>query len=328
MENPPVFDSALRFIPLAFAALLPLLNPLGSALILMGIVGDEPPEVYRQVAWRVALGMLGFIAVVELLGALLLRFFGISLPVLQFGGGLTLAAMGWTMLNARDPSPSDTPAPRPDVDTVMQQVFYPLTFPLTVGPGVIVVVVTLSAHASGHGWQASLLTHAAIFVAAILLAVLVFFSYAYAPRLNRMLPVHAISGVQRLISFILLCIGAQIAWEGCPPCCVRYRRCHRNEYCDAPTQNGARFRCIRWNALKPGRYGRAVNTTTLTTPRHSRLAVWPGTEPGRPAAAGRRGFHHPGSAQCRQRRSPARPVRWTSRRSPCAAHAGAEGHRP
>lgn len=51
-------------------------------------------------------------------------------------------------------------------------------------------------------------------VAAMLLAVLVFFSYAYAPRLNRMLPVHAISGVQRLISFILLCIGAQIAWGG------------------------------------------------------------------------------------------------------------------
>ena len=89
-----------------------------------------------------------------------------------------------------------------------------VTFPRTVGSGTIVVVVTRSAHASGLGWQASLLAHAAIFVAAILLAVLVFFCYAYAPRLKRVLPVHAISGVQRLISFILLCIGAQIAWDG------------------------------------------------------------------------------------------------------------------
>jgi len=209
-----VFDAALRFMPLAFAALLPVLNPLGSALILMGVVGDEPPAVYRQLAWRIALGMLGFIMAIELLGALILKFFGISLPVLQVAGGLTLAAMGWSMLNAHDPSPRDAPAARPDVDSVMSQAFYPLTFPLTVGPGVIVVVLTLSAHAAGHDWQASLLTHAAIFVAAILLAVLVFFSYAYAPRLSRMLPGHAISGVQRLISFILLCIGAQIAWGG------------------------------------------------------------------------------------------------------------------
>ncbi len=209
-----MFDTALRFIPLAFAALLPLLNPLGSALILMSIVGDEPPAVYRQLAWRVALGMLGFVLVIELLGAWILKFFGISLPVLQVGGGLTLAVMGWNMLNARDPSSGHAPVARPDVETVMSQVFYPLTFPLTVGPGVIVVVLTLSAHASGPDWQASLLAHIAIFVAAMLLAVLVFFSYAYAPRLNRMLPVHAISGVQRLISFILLCIGAQIAWGG------------------------------------------------------------------------------------------------------------------
>ncbi len=209
-----MFDSALRFIPLAFAALLPVLNPLGSALILMGIVGDEPPAVYRRLAWRITLGMLGSVAVIELLGALILKFFGISLPVLQVAGGLTLAAMGWSMLNAHDPSPGDAPAARPDVDTVMSHAFYPLTFPVTVGPGVIVVVLTLSAHAAGHAWQASLLTHAAIFVAALLLAVLVFFSYAYAPRLSRMLPGHAISGVQRLISFILLCIGAQIAWGG------------------------------------------------------------------------------------------------------------------
>lgn len=209
-----MLESALRFIPLAFAALLPLVNPLGSALILLGIVGNQPAAVYRQLAWRIAVGMLVFIAVVELLGAWLLKFFGISLPVLQVGGGLTLATMGWTMLNAHDPAPVDTPAAAPNPDAVMDQVFYPLTFPLTVGPGVIVVVLTLSAHASGHGWQATLLDHLAIFVAALLLAVLVFLGYAYAPRLNRMIPAHAASGVQRLISFILLCIGAQIAWDG------------------------------------------------------------------------------------------------------------------
>lgn len=209
-----MLESALHFIPLAVGALLPVLNPLGSALILLGIVGNEPPEVYRRLAWRIALGMLLFIAVVELLGAWLLRFFGISLPVLQVGGGVTLAAMGWKMLNMREPAAADTPTAKHDADSVMEQAFYPLTFPLTVGPGVIVVVLTLSAHASGRGWEATVLAHVAIFAAAIVLAILVFVSYAYAPRLSKMISRLAINGVQRLISFILLCIGAQIAWGG------------------------------------------------------------------------------------------------------------------
>ncbi|MGH7591132.1 MAG: MarC family protein, partial [Gemmatimonadales bacterium] len=92
--------------------------------------------------------------------------------------------------------------------------FYPFTFPVTVGPGVIVVVLTLSADASGKEWEATMLAHLAIFVAVILLTVLQFLSYAYAPRLQRMIPTHVASGVQRLVSFILLCIGAQIAWGG------------------------------------------------------------------------------------------------------------------
>lgn len=209
-----MFPASLKFIPLAFGALLPLLNPLGSALIVMNIVGDEPPEVYRRLARRIALNMLIFIALIELLGASILHFFGISLPVLQVAGGLTLAVMGWTMLNAHDAPAADTSDARRDVDSVLDLGFYPLTFPVTVGPGVIVVVLTLSADASGKEWQTTLVSHLAIFFAAMLLAVLVFLSYAYAPRLQRMIPSHVASGVQRLISFILLCIGAQIAWGG------------------------------------------------------------------------------------------------------------------
>lgn len=208
-----MFDYALHFIPLAFAALLPIVNPVGSALIFLGIVGPVPAAVYRKIARRVAINMLIFIAVIELVGAWLLKFFGISLPILQVAGGLTLAVMGWRMLNAKDPTP-DTAAIKNDSSDAMDKVFYPLTFPLTVGPGVIVVVLTLSAHASTHTWTDLLLAHLSIFLASMLLAVLVYLSYGYAPALARRIPEHAFHGIQRLISFILLCIGVQIAWGG------------------------------------------------------------------------------------------------------------------
>jgi multiple antibiotic resistance protein len=209
-----MLDYALHFIPLAFAALLPIVNPVGSALIFLSIVGPEPPAFYRQLALRIAINMLIFIAVIELIGAWLLKFFGISLPILQVGGGLTLAAMGWRLLNAPDAATPAAAAIESDSNAAIDKLFYPLTFPLTVGPGTIVVVLTLSANASGHGWADILLAHASIFVASALVALLVFLSYGYAPVLARKIPEHAFNGVQRLISFILLCIGVQIAWGG------------------------------------------------------------------------------------------------------------------
>jgi multiple antibiotic resistance protein len=113
MENPHGCDSAIRCIPRAFAARLPVLNPLGSAPVLMGVVGDERPVVYRQLAWRIALGMRGFVAAIKLLGALILTFFGISQPLLQVAGGMTLAAIGWSMFDAHGPSPGNARPPGP-----------------------------------------------------------------------------------------------------------------------------------------------------------------------------------------------------------------------
>ncbi len=122
-----------------------------------------------------------FIAVIELLGAWILKFFGISLPILQVAGGVTLAAIGWRMLNAPDAATPAAAAIQSDSHAAVEKVFYPLTFPLTVGPGTIVVVLTLSANASGHRWTDILLAHVSIFVASALLALVVFLSYGYPP---------------------------------------------------------------------------------------------------------------------------------------------------
>ena len=37
---------------LAFSALLPMINPLGSALVFMGLVGSAPPKVYMSLSDR------------------------------------------------------------------------------------------------------------------------------------------------------------------------------------------------------------------------------------------------------------------------------------
>src|SRR6516225_7525490 len=144
MLTPPAL---VKFFVLAFSALLPVVNPLGSALVFLGLVGDAPTLVYRQLAGKIALYTVLFFLVVELVGTALLEFFGISLPVVQVAGGLVLASMGWTLLNQKD-TPDPTEVSDGSYGAVEQKVFYPLTFPITVGPGCIVVMLTLSAHAS------------------------------------------------------------------------------------------------------------------------------------------------------------------------------------
>ncbi len=138
--------------------------------------------------------------------------------MVQVAGGLVLASMGWTLLNQPDPQPSpDSAAATADsYRSVEQKVFYPLTFPVTVGPGCIVVMLTLTAHASVISWRQNILPQAGILLAVAVLSLIVFFSYAYAPKITSRISPQTAHGLLRIIAFVLLCIGVQICWNGIP----------------------------------------------------------------------------------------------------------------
>ena len=211
-----------KYFALGFSALLPLVNPLGSALVFLGLVGICPPHIYRTLARRIALNTIIFFAIIDLVGSAILGFFGISLPIVQVSGGIVLAAMGWSLLNEKSaaPSPEKTPteaapAETPsEIDTLSEKAFYPFTFPVTVGPGCIVVMLTLNAHASQGDLTRKVLCHVGIFIAVIVLSALIYLCYANAPRITRAIAPSTAHGILRVVAFILLCIGVQIAWNG------------------------------------------------------------------------------------------------------------------
>jgi multiple antibiotic resistance protein len=206
---------------IAFSVLLPLINPLGSALVFLGLAGDAPPKAYRSLARRIAINNVVFLAVIELLGAAILNFFGISLPIVQFSGGIVIAAMGWSVLNERGASASSKKKQEESeelddlrVRDLEQKVFYPFTFPITSGPGTLVGVLTVTAHISEKVISRNVLAHLGVFLAVVLLSVLVYFCYAYAPKITKAIPPNTAHGILRVVAFILLCIGVQIAWNG------------------------------------------------------------------------------------------------------------------
>jgi multiple antibiotic resistance protein len=206
---------------LAFTALLPLINPIGSALVFLGLVGDEAPQVYRHLARKIAVATFGFLIVIEFLGSWLLSFFGISLPIVQVSGGLVIAATAWALLFEKDPSANnrakhqEIEGSRPTEDEDLNdKIFYPFTFPITAGPGTLVVTITLSAHASAGGLIAKASAYGSIALAAALLSVSVYLCYGYAPKLIKAVSPSTVHGILRVIAFILMCIGVQIAWNG------------------------------------------------------------------------------------------------------------------
>jgi multiple antibiotic resistance protein len=206
----------VKFFVLSFTALLPLVNPLGDALVFLGLVGFANPSVYRMLAKKIAISTTIFLLTIELLGSLMLSFFGISLPVMQVSGGLVLAAMGWTLLNQEAPKTKDGSAggDGDSVGSLEEKIFYPFTFPITAGPGCIVVMVTLSAHASANGLVQGISAHLGIALAVLLLSVSVYFCYGYAPRITSRVSPETAHGILRVMAFIVLCIGVQITWNG------------------------------------------------------------------------------------------------------------------
>ncbi len=201
---------------LALAALLPIVNPIGSAAIFLAMTEGHPAPLRQTLARKIGMNSFFLLAGSVLIGTYVLRFFGISIPVVQIGGGLVVLATGWQMLNQKEEQiKSDVHQLDDHVDpeTASQQAFYPLTLPITVGPGSISVAITLGANLHGGGFNRALLIVDAL-LASALVAYLVFLCDRYAEPLSRRMGRTGMNVTVRLSSFLLLCIGVQIVWNG------------------------------------------------------------------------------------------------------------------
>ena len=133
---------------LAFGALFSIVNPLSGTFIFFGATRELDPRVRRQVSRWVAIYAFCIVTASLYVGAYVLSFFGISIPVLRVAGGIVVAMSGWRMLNEPDATEqrrSETPSPRSIDVPPSRLAFYPLTMPLTTGPGTISVAISLGA---------------------------------------------------------------------------------------------------------------------------------------------------------------------------------------
>ncbi|WP_051670846.1 MarC family protein [Bryobacter aggregatus] len=199
----------MKSLFLVVFTLLPIINPIGLAPIYLGMTAGWPEQARTSMARRIGLNTLILLVAATFLGSLILRFFGLSLDAVRIGGGLLVASTGWRLLRSEAAPAHENLASEPTDEIISSRAFYPLTFPLTCGPGSISVAITLGAGIFSDG---TILDFSALITVLGLLLVsgVVYLCYRSAPRLVRLIGETGSVVMLRLSAFILLCLGVQI----------------------------------------------------------------------------------------------------------------------
>jgi multiple antibiotic resistance protein len=204
----------IKTIAFIITTLFPIINPMGGAPVFLSLTHNSSPRERRALAWRVALYSFFMLIGTFLIGSSVLALFGISLPIVQVGGGMVVISMGWAMLNRKDEEDRKEIERVADAGSPLLKAFYPLTMPLTIGPGTIATAITLGANAPAPGGGRLALALLEVVIASLLLSIYIFVSYAFSSRSSKLLGPNATKVVTQLAAFLLTCIGLQIVWNG------------------------------------------------------------------------------------------------------------------
>jgi len=208
-----MFFEIAKSILLMVSALFPIVNPIGGSPVFLLLTQDYSRESRKLLARRVAINSFILLIVSMVVGTHILSFFGISLPVVQVGGGLIVVSTGWAMLTRSDQVDRGQVHQKVTTQDVLKNAFYPLTLPLTVGPGSISIAITLGANEPRH-LGANVLALISAAIGAALIALTIYLCYGYADRLAAAIGQSGMNVILRLSSFLLVCIGVQIFWNG------------------------------------------------------------------------------------------------------------------
>src|SRR3954471_4622680 len=129
-----------------FGALFAIINPYGLAFVFLDRTMGLSERDRANIALRVAIYAFLVLLVSLFAGSEIMRFFGISMPALRIAGGLVVAATGWSILNAAPTTSDGHASSSASYEAVRSMTFFPLTIPLTAGPGTIATAIAIGTN--------------------------------------------------------------------------------------------------------------------------------------------------------------------------------------
>ena len=210
--------SFIHLVFIGFIALFPVVNPIGTAFMVNPYFDKLSRQERIKAIKNIALYAFIICAVTLFTGRWILELFGLSVPIIQLAGGIMICKIGWEFLSSDEPdTSSETIINKPDLiqsNKIENQLFYPITFPITTGAGTLAVLFTLGAQSKAENFQQYLINSGALLISIILICILIFVFYVNAKRFINYIGSHNEKIINRLMAFLIFCVGLQIAIEG------------------------------------------------------------------------------------------------------------------
>ena len=202
----------------SFMALFPVANPVGTGFIINGFLSGLDRSERRSIVRRIAVNYL-LIGIGSLaIGHFVLSLFGLSLPIVQLGGGLLICKTALQWLGDSDASTGSAPDKPVDpisVRNLESRVFYPITFPISLGPGSISVIFTLMASVNiKDGLGKIIINYAVIAFVIFLMCLILYVILSQGQKITKKVGVTGTMIINKMVAFFTFCVGIQIIAEG------------------------------------------------------------------------------------------------------------------
>ena len=205
----PIDTSNVGFFVQAAIAMLVITAPPdpGKILLFNNQLREDTPKARNAAALRLAVICFAILAATALIGREFIELLGINLGAFGVAGGIVVAGMGFEMLyggqTTRAQGGQNTRAPE-EGDSLL----VPLAIPLIAGPGAITTMITVTAaDDSGVALIAGV-------VAAAVVAVAVYLSFAWLGSVISKASPKTLSVALRLGGLLLATIGIQLLLGG------------------------------------------------------------------------------------------------------------------
>lgn len=216
-----ILSNLLIIFTSSFMALFPVINPLGNGFVVNGFLNELNDHQRKTAIQKLIINYILIGIGTLVIGHLFLLIFGLAIPVIQLGGGLLICKTAMELLSdSGTPDKSDKKETNQDTDgsnwkNIEQKIFYPITFPISIGPGSISVIFTLMASANVKGNLLKTgMNYAVIATVIICMAAILYIFLSQGQKIIQKIGSSGNLIINKLVAFFTFCIGIQIAVTG------------------------------------------------------------------------------------------------------------------
>lgn len=187
-----------------FAALLSVMNPLGTVPIFVGLTKDDTKVERSKTALLTSINTLVILIISFFTGRYILQFFGISIDSLRIAGGLIIVTSGFALLTGSFTKHKGMDKKvKKDAHEREGIALTPLAIPMLAGPGSISLLI-------GMYQEYILFSEKAMVVGAVCCVCLATFLILKSSHyIVNILGASGINAISRIIGFIVIAIGIE-----------------------------------------------------------------------------------------------------------------------